>query len=156
MAPIKSPRQVYKIDVIKVGEGPAGTGGAPIYLKMKESVGDWLGLEPLSYDAPDWIGTFQGDGPNAGFKYRKNIGGFRVASFKLVAKTVFTITQLVSTEDGNYVPTPGNFKTVSIGFPKGWSVTEVVNWLSTFDNIETMKAIITPSGRRISLTPITG
>lgn len=153
--PIRSPRQLYRLNTIKVGEAANGTGGSPIIVKMKESIGDWLGMQPLAYNDSALTGTFGTGGTNAGYKYRRRLGGFRHGSYTLVAKTTFRINELIRQDDGTYDVDDKNFRTISIGFPAGHSVHEFITWLATTNRINEVSAIITPRGARVSIAPAT-
>lgn len=159
--PIRSPRYVYLLTTITQNvdtnkealDAPPGSGGAggtrPLYVKMKKSIGDWLGLTPLPYNDPAWTGTFteQQEGAlNTGSNFRRRIGGFRVASYTLIAEENFEITELVRQADGTYRENSRSFKTISIGFPKGHTVTEFINWLATTSNFSQVRAVRTPAG----------
>lgn len=144
--PIRGNRKLYKIQEIKVGELADGTGGRAIVVKMKEPIGDFLGLQQMSYNDPAFIGTFLGAGPNAGFKYIKRLGGFRESSFKVVAKTQFTIAEIVRKPDGSYGPENNTFKSFSIGFPGGVTVREFINWITARGVNSQIDYIVTPSG----------
>jgi hypothetical protein len=153
--PIRSPRQLYRIPAIKEGEAADGTGGTDLFVKMKEATADWLGLLPVAYNDPALTGTFGGVGPNAGYKFRKRVGGYRDASYTLIAKTSFTINELILQDDGTYQVQARKFKSISIGFPKGHSVREFVNWIGGTTRINEVTAIVTPRGQRISVAPAT-
>ena len=162
--PIRSPRRVYKIEQIRVNldDDPDNIDSAPdqtilgqsvfIYAKIKEGIGNWLGLTPLDYDAEEYRGVFGGNGLNAGSLYRRRIGGFRVASYRLVAKTTFNIEERYYEGDSK-TPTVAfkQFKTMSIGFPKGHSVWEVVNFLGTTGRIKDILRVIPPAGHAVDL-----
>jgi len=164
MAPIRSPRQIYKLSTIQVNlddnatatdtaptQTVAGT-KRPIYIKMKESVGDWLGLKPLAYNSADFTGTFGGSGLNQGANFRRRIGGFRDASYTLIAKSEFTVKELVKQANGSYSQVDKKVKTISIGFPKGHSVVEVINFLAATGKLSEVIAIRTPAGSRVSIS----
>lgn len=162
--PIRSPRQVYKIEAITVNidedqegpdVGPAGTVSGqkrPIVAKIKESIAEYLGLSPIEFDDPIWTGTFQAGGYNVGAKFRKNLGGFREASYTLVAHNSFSIKERIKQENGSYSIRTKEFKTISIGFPRGHTVTEIVAWLKTLNNFSKVAAVVTPQGRRVPLS----
>lgn len=164
MAPVRSYRLLYKIEGITstIPTPPDGIPDLPgtvtprivkpVYCLMKRSIGDFLGLVHLDWDAEELTGVFAGDGGNKGSKYRKRLGGFRVAAYTLVAVDRFTINEYVPQEDGSIVVTPGKFRTVSIGFPKGHSVNEFVNFLKTTSRIPEIALIRTPSGRSIGVS----
>ena len=159
--PIRSPRYVYllttitqNVDTYKEAlDSPPGSGGAggtrPLYVKMKKSIGDWLGLTPLAYNDPAWTGTFVADQTgalNTGSNFRRRLGGFRVASYTLIAEENFAITELIRQPNGSYTSNSRNFKTISIGFPKGHTVTEFIAWLATTSNFSQVIAVRTPAG----------
>jgi hypothetical protein len=124
-----------------------------IYAKIKKGIGDYFGLTPLPYDDPYLTGTFQGNGLNNGASYRRNIGGFRVASYKFISKTTFSIEEEYYDKDlGIYVQAPKNFRTLSIGLPKGHSVNEVVSWTLQWQNTDNIAGMVTPSGRKVDMT----
>jgi hypothetical protein len=150
-APIRSPRQLYKINEI-TRPGAAGA-KIPLLVKIKESVGDFLGLVPVAYDDPIFGGTFGGSGLNQGAKYRKRLGGFRNASYQIVARTQFTVQEIIRQPDGSYTQAPKKVRTISIGFPHGHSVTEVVAWIGGKAIAPQVSAIITPSGHRVPVHP---
>ncbi len=157
--PIRSPRRIYKIEQIRrnLDDNPDGIDSAPdetilgasefIYAKIKEGIGKWLGLTPLPSDADEFRGVFQGEGLNKGSIYRRRIGGFRVASYTLIANSAFNIEEKYY-EDGSKTPTIAfkQFRTMSIGFPKGHSVWEVIYFLRTTGKISQIAALRTPSG----------
>lgn len=159
--PVRSPRYVYKISLIQVNidEDAANTDDAPaeteagekrpIYVKMKKSIGDFLGLTPLPYTSTEWTGTFQAgqtDAGNTGSKYRKRLGGFRVASYTIIAKTQFTLTEYVRQQNGTYIAQQKIFKSLSIGFPTGHSVTEFIAFLTSTGVVEQVAQVRTPAG----------
>lgn len=162
--PVRSPRAVYLIkgavsnvdDVPNVIDNLPGNTEVktfkPIYCKMKVAIGDYFGLVALKSDDLAFQGTFAGNGLNKGSKYFKNIGGFKEDSFKLYAKTTFDISQYVYDEATKTTTKVNkNFSTISIGFPKGVSVNELLAWLTTLTNSANVLAVSTPNGRRINL-----
>lgn len=162
--PIRSYRLLYKLEGITDLE-PAPPDGIPdlpgttpvkvskpIYCLMKKSIGDFLGVVPLEWDAEELTGTFQGNGTNKGSLYRKRVGGFRVASYTLVSTGKFTINEYLVQKDGSIITTPKVFKTISIGLPKGHSVNEFIKFLKTRGVINQVSAIITPAGRSIPVS----
>ena len=151
--PIRGSRALYKIPLIQVGENAAGTGGRSIVVKIKEPIADFLSLQRMAYDDPDLIGTFGGSGSNAGFKYVKRLGGFRYVSFKVVAKTTFTISEIVRQANGTFAPQTKQFKSFSMGFPRGVSVREFINWIATTGVLGEIDYIVTPSGTSHPLGP---
>lgn len=162
--PIRSYRLLYKIDQITdlepeppdaIPDLPGTTPGKikkPIYVLMKRSIGDFLGLVPLDWDDPSLTGTYQGNGGNKGSLYRKRVGGFRVASYTLVAVGKFSINEYLLQPDGSVNETPKLFKTISIGFPIGHSVNEFVTFLKTTGIIGQVAAIRTPAGRSVPVS----
>jgi hypothetical protein len=159
--PVRSPRAVYKISLIttNLDDSPTGTDtgigtSRPVFVKMKEAIGDWLGVKPVAWNDPLFSGTFAGNGSNKGFKYRKRLGGFREASYTLIAKTKFNIPEIVLENDGFKV-VQSEYASVSIGFPKGHSVTEVIAWLMGSARANDIRAIVTPSGVRHQINPAT-
>lgn len=166
--PVRSPRRFYKVDLIKADQDddpdvidklPGDTlpqTTRSIIVKMKEGIGKYLGLIPAAYNDPIFDGIFAGDGLNQGAKYRKNIGGYRDASYTLISETLFSIEEkfydkALLTGDTVLETRTTNFKTVSIGFPKGHSVNEVITWLATLENFDNILAVRTPSGKRHDL-----
>lgn len=164
MAPIRSYRLLYKIDGMtsnnpNPGDAVPNLPGVvdppilkPIYCLMKRSVGDWLGLVHVPWDAEELTGTFGGESGNKGSKYRKRLGGFRVAAYTLVAVDRFTINEYVPQPNGDIDVIPGKFRSLSIGFPRGHSVTEFVNFMKTTTRIPEIALIRTPNGRSIGVS----
>ncbi len=144
--PVRGSRKLYKIPEIQVGETAGGTGGRPVVVKMKEPIADFLNLTPMAYNDPELIGTFGGSGSNAGYKYIKRVGGFRYNSFKIVANTQFLISEIVKRADGTYGVESNNFRSISIGFPRGVSVREFVYWLGSTGIAGEVSHVVTPSG----------
>lgn len=158
--PIRSPRQLYKLTQVteEVKEGLDGSvttspASRPLIVLMKESIGIWLSLNPLPYNDPDLTGTFGGEGSNKDAKFRRRVGGYRVASYTLIAKTTFAIGELIKGQNGTYTTVNRNFETISIGFPKGHSVNEFINFIGATNRIGEIAAIRTPNGRKIPLAP---
>jgi hypothetical protein len=160
--PIRSPRRFYKIDLIKrdVDDIPDVIDKLPgdttpqttksIVVKMKEGIGDYFNLVPAAWNDPIFDGVFLGGGLNAGASFRKNVGGFKAGSYTLISETLFSIQEKYY--EGNVIQTPTTlFKTISIGFPTGHSVHEVINWLATLTNFNNVAAIRTPAGQRHDL-----
>ena len=160
--PIRSPRYVYELNITITAyndDDPAAIDTAPaqtvsgtarsLYVKMKKSIGDWLGLSPMAYNHPAFTGTFkagQTGATNTGSKFRRKVGGFRVAAYTLIAETDFEIPELVKQDDGSYKTVNTKFKTISIGFPMGHSVNEFIDWLGTTSRIGEVAAVRTPHG----------
>lgn len=162
--PIRSPRKIYKIELISTNEddvaGVDNLPGAPaneaattraIFVKMKKAVGEWLGLTPVPSNDPAFTGVFAAGGLNEGATYRKRLGGFREASYTLIAETVFTIPEIVISDTGEVTNPDKKLKTISIGFPKGHSVTEIIAWISSTARASEISGIRSPSG---ALTPL--
>jgi hypothetical protein len=173
--PVRSPRALYKVDLITrhlddnkdaIDTAPAQTVQGTklaIVVKMKEAIGNFLGLTPVAWNDPIFTGTFPNAGgnppaggaqtgtTNSGSRYRKNLGGFREASYTLIAKTKFVIPEIVLGENG-YSVVNSEYVSVSIGFPKGHSVTEVLNFLFTTSVFNQIRAIRTPEGKLINVT----
>lgn len=159
--PVASYRMLYKISNItsNVDDNPTGTDPSPgtgtgqttkpLYVLMKKSHGDYLGLTALDWNAPELTGTFGGSGNNAGTKYRKRIGGFRVASYTLLATTQFDITEYIKKDDGSYGTATKKFRSISIGLPRGHSVNEFITFLVAAGKTANIRGIRTPSGRTI-------
>lgn len=153
--PASSPRRLYKIDEITVTRNVAGTPTEePIIVKMKKSHAGLIGLTPIPSDDPIWEGTFGGSGNNAGKKYHRNLGGFRERSYTLVSNDGNPYQLEVN--DGAGGVTTKDFKTISIGFPRGCSVIEFFNWIKELPIALETQAIITPNGRRIPLDEVGG
>ena len=160
--PVKSPLGLYKIDLIDVNldddddavdQAPTETeqgGKRPMVVKMKKAVAQFLGLSLIAYDDPVFEGTFGGSGLNQGAKFRKRVGGRGDASYKLVAKDKFTISEYIKTPSGT-VRQNGAFRSIEIGFPRGHSVHEVIAWLATTPVFSQIGAIVPPSGSAIPL-----
>lgn len=162
--PIRSPRGVYLIKGMNVNKDDDPDvidnlpGGAepktvrPVYCKMKLAIGNYFGLTPLASDDIAFQGTFGGKGLNTGSKFYKNIGGYREAAYMLIPTKTFAITQIVLNKaTGEYVNVIKNFRSMSIGFPKGHSVTEFIAWLTPLTGSANVRAIVTPKGRKIEL-----
>lgn len=162
--PVRSHRVLYKIEQItdlqpappdNIPDLPGTTPQKitrPIYCLMKKSIGDFLGITPLDWDAQELTGTYEGNGLNKGSKYRKRVGGFRVASYTLIALDQFTLNQYVPQEDGSIKVVPGKFRSISIGFPVGHSVTEFVTFIKATGIVNQVRAIRTPNGRLIGIS----
>jgi hypothetical protein len=152
--PIRSPRSIYQVNLITTNLNDNTTGtdtgtgtNRPIFVKLKEAIGDWLGIKPVAWNNPLLSGTFGGNGSNKGFKYRKRLGGFREASYTLIAKTKFSIPEIVLETDGFKVVN-SEYATITIGFPKGHSVTEVIAWIMSSARANEIRAVVTPNGVR--------
>jgi len=174
--PIKSYRLLYKIeqmsravndDADSVDPGAGGTPAQttqPLYCLMKKSIGDFLGLVPLEWNAPELTGTFKTStaagetvAGNEGTKYRKRVGGFRVAAYTLIAITKFDITEFVKdATTGEITESQKEYKTISIGFPTGHSVNEFVNFIVATGKAGEISGIRTPAGRLIPVSTGSG
>lgn len=163
--PIRSPRALYEIAAIgqnlddnpdAIDEAPIETEGGTvieIYALIKKAIGDYFGLVPLPWNDPRLTGIFNEGGTNAGARYRRRIGGYRVASYTFVAKSQFLISEEYYSKDtGEYILETNPFKSMSIGLPKGHSVNEVLTWVLQWENIDNIAGMITPAGRRIDMT----
>jgi hypothetical protein len=157
--PIQSPRRLYLISQITVNQDdvenlidllPGTT--RPIVAKIKEAIGDYMGLTALKYNDPIFNGTFAGNGTNKGAKFRKTLGGFKDASYTLIAKDQFAINEFIKNPiSGAITRKVKNFNSMTIGFPKGHSVTEVIKWLETTNKISEIRSLISPQGYRTDL-----
>lgn len=162
--PIRSPRKIYRVTGMTsnvnnapgIDNLPGGTDvdtTKPLYVKMKKSVGDWLGLTPIASNDPIFTGTFAGEGLNKGTTYRKKIGGFKSGSYTLIAATIFTVNEVVVNSETGAITTPQKkVKTISIGFPTGHSVNEFIAWISSTTRASEITAIRGPSGARTDLS----
>lgn len=157
--PIRSPRRLYEITEMQVNldDDPDNVDIAPletvgglqrnVFVKMKEGIGDYLGMIPVPYNDPRLTGVFAGNGLNLGATYRRRLGGFRVASYTLIAKTTFVISERYFDSVQNTVVIANKeFKTMSIGFPKGHSVSEFIDFIVNRDNVDKIQAIRSPNG----------
>ena len=81
--------------------------------------------------------------------HRKRIGGFRVASYTLLATTQFDITEYIKKDDGSYGTATKKFRSISIGLPRGHSVNEFITFLVAAGKTANIRGIRTPSGRTI-------
>jgi hypothetical protein len=161
--PIKSPRRIYKITQItrNIDDDPDNVDTAPtqtvqgakqqIFVKMKEGIGAYLGLVPIAYNDPIFTGVFVGNGLNKGATFRRNIGGFRSGSYTLIAKNTFRIGESIPNNTGGITIVNKNFRTITIGFPKGHSVNEVIAWLASTGKLDEIRAVRSPSGRQTDL-----
>jgi len=112
-----------------------------LYVKVKHSIGNWLGLQPIAITDPIFFGTFGGNGPNTGAKYFRRIGGFRVASYTLVSWSYFSI-------EGK------RYRSIQIGFPNGHSVSRFLSFLEDNPRLNEIAAVVTPAGHKIPITPM--
>lgn len=166
--PVKGPRLIYKLELTKytrvggddkpeAGNTPAGAAPVAIktilYVRMKKPVGKWLGLTPLPFDAPEYRGFFDQQSSdtatNDTYGYRRKFGGFRFKSFKLHAKTQFTINEMVKGNDELYTEVARRFRTISIGFPFGVTVDSFLGWLKSTSRMGEIQGVTTPHGHYI-------
>jgi len=159
--PIRSPRRLYEIVQMQVnldddpaaidlppGQTYAGD-SRPLFVKMKQGIGDYLGLTPVPYNDTRLVGVFGGNGLNTGSPYRRRVGGFRDAAYTLIAKTTFVISETYFDPiTKTVVQTNKQFRTMTIGFPKGHSVKEFVDFIATCDNFDKIQGYRSPKGRR--------
>lgn len=150
--PVRGSRRLYLLNEIQLREGTGENATTrAILAKIKQPIAEYFGLTPVNYNDPIFTATFGGEGGNAGARFRKNLGGFRDASYTLIAENNFQINERVDDGSGNFTAVESLFKTVSIGLPKGHSVSEVIDWIATFDNFDNIRALRTPKGNRIEL-----
>ena len=162
--PIRSPRVLVEIETIttNLDDNPDAIDTAPdqtvdgtvrnIFVKMKKGIAEYLGFEPVPWNDPRLTGVFGGHGLNQGAEYRRNLGGFRVASYKLISKTVFQIEEEYYDRDTEvYTTTTNPFRTMSIGLPTGHSVHEFITTIAGSNNFDEIAAIVTPAGRKIDI-----
>jgi hypothetical protein len=156
--PIRSPRRLYLINLIQVNNDDDPTvidrspGLAitetkrPIIVKMKQGIGEYLGLTPINWNDPQLSGIFNGVGLNLGQRYSRRVGGFKTVSYTLLPESVFAIKERFY-NNANVLQTPTtNFKSITIGFPKGPTVDNVRNWLSTTAKFDEIRGLRGPSG----------
>lgn len=92
------------------------------------------------------------NGLNKGAIYKRNIGGFKVASYKLLAKTTFVITEeYYDSTNGAFIVAPKAFRSMSIGFPKGHSVHEFETFIISSFALDKIAAYVTPAGRKVDM-----
>lgn len=164
--PIRSPRLIYKIDSIvrnlddtpgQIDIAPTETVDgttSPIYVKIKKGIADYFGLDPVPSNDPIFTGVFAGEGLNKGSTYRRNIGGYRAGSYKFLAKTTFLIQETYYDSTLNtIIEQTKAFRSMSIGFPLGHSVHEVLAWLDTLQNNDKVIAVVGPSGKQQPYIP---
>ncbi len=163
--PVRGPRALYRILSIQenLDDDPAAVDDAPdetedgtrrpIFALIKRPIGDFLGLVPIAWNDPIFTGTFQTTqgSLNEGSLFRRRIGGFRVASYTLIAVSTFEITELVKQDNGEYEEVLTPFKSISIGLPKGHSVTEFINFMGTTGVLSQVATIKTPAGHGIPI-----
>lgn len=167
MPPIRSPRRIYLIPTMARNVDDADDiidnlpGGAEpktttqVYAKMKESIGNYLGLTYLPYSAPDFEGEFKPGGLNAGYKFRRRIGGYRFASYTLLPVTTFELVEIVYNKaTKTWTTIPNNFASMTIGFPVGHTVTTFIGFLGTTSRIPNIARVITPSGVGVDISAI--
>lgn len=166
--PIRSPRKIYEIltvtanvddDPLKI-DSPIDEGAntdTPILVKMKKGIGDFLGLEPISWNDSRFYGQFTLDGQegatNKGATFHRKIGGFKVASYKLLPVTTFAIQEdYYDRASDQRIQAIKKFQSMSIGFPRGHKVWQIKFWLAAQKNFDQIRAFVTPNGHKIDLT----
>lgn len=167
MPPIRSPRRVYLIptmarNVDDVDDTIDNLPGAiqlktttQVYAKMKESIGNYLGLTYLPYTDSAFEGEFKPGGLNAGYKFRRRIGGYRFASYTLLPVTTFELTEIIYNKaTKTWTTFPNNFASMTIGFPVGHTVTTLIGFLGTTSRIPNIARVITPAGVGVDISPI--
>jgi hypothetical protein len=160
--PIRSPRRLYLINLIQVNndDDPDVIDRLPgsalvetkrsIVVKMKQGIGEYLGLTPMNWNDPQLRGVFQGIGLNQGQSYARRVGGFKTLSYTLIPEELFEIEERFY--DNNLLGNPvletrtSNFKSMTIGFPKGPTVDSIRTWLSTCENFDNIKGFRSPNG----------
>lgn len=156
--PVRGKRRLYLINAITVNvdddpdaiDPPGGT-TRPIVIKMKKAIGDYFGLTPVLFNDPIFTGIFGGSGLNQGAEFRKRLGGFKDAAYKLIAETTFDLTEEITNPDGTTSTVNRSYRSLTIGFPKGHSVTEVIDWLASLTNFDQINSIVSPHGYRTDL-----
>lgn len=168
--PIRSPRAKYKIELIKVhldddsdaiDLAPTDTVNGTkrdIVVLMKEAIGDFLGLTAMAWNDPLNFGIFrtnpnQAGATNAGAAFTRRVGGFKQGSYTFEAKERYTISEIVKNDNG-FTRSNANFRTFTIGFPRGHSLNEIARWFATTQGFNQTRAIITPNGARFPLSPV--
>jgi hypothetical protein len=152
--PVRSSRKLYKIDEITVKR----TNVTPaieeaIVVKMKASHAGLLGLTPLESDDPIFVGSVAASGDRPAYTYLRNLGGFRERAYTLEAIDTFEVTERDATGEADTV---SEYKTLTIGFPRGASVLEVYNWIRGLPIAGQVAALVSSNGRRIPIsTPTT-
>lgn len=152
--PIRGDRILVKIPEITVkrtnAEGQETE--VPIVAKMKRGVAEFLGLEELDPLDPEMFGEFGGAGSNAGARFYKNVGGFRDESYTFVAHGKFTITEYFFNEQDEWTNEESEFKSCSVGFPRGHTVNEFIDFVRgrEQDVQDKIRRLRFPSGRSIS------
>jgi hypothetical protein len=147
--PVRSSRKLYKIDAITVKRTnvtPAVT--EPIVVKMKASHAGLLGLTPLASDDAIFTGSVAASGDRPAYTYLRNLGGFRERAYTLEAVDKFTVNETDLDGEGTV---EAEFKTLTIGFPRGASVLEVYNWIRALPVANQVAALISHNGRRIPI-----
>ncbi|MGL5936664.1 MAG: hypothetical protein ACRCZI_13705 [Cetobacterium sp.] len=129
------------------------TGGTtrPIIVRMKQAIGDYFELTPLAFNDPLFTGVFGGNGTNTGAEFRRRLGGFKDAAYTLIAESTFDLTERVRQADGSVSNENRSYRSMTIGFPKGHSVTEVIDWLASTSRIDEIQALISPDGYRTDM-----
>lgn len=157
MAPSRSSRVLVKIPEVTVTRKRDGEKvDEPVIVKMKNSHRKLLKLEALDGDDPILQGTFSGEEGNGGYKFLRNLGGFRARSITLYPKDTFTLEEENADADSENPDAGSVFKSIDIGFPQGVKVVEIYNWLRGLDDeIRSKIAYMrTWSGRKVDFTTI--
>ena len=162
--PIRSPRVLVEIETMtrNLKDNPDAPDQAPsetedglktnVFVKMKKGIAQYLGFEPVAWNDPRLVGIFGGSGLNAGSQYQRQLGGYKVASYKLVAKSQFLIVEEYYNKlTKEYEFETSAFRTMSIGLPTGHSVHEFVTTISGSNNFDQIAAVVTPAGRKIDI-----
>ena len=124
--PIRSPRVLVELETItaNLDDDPNAIDEAPgqtvdglktnLFVKMKKGIATYLGFEPVSWNDPRMLGVFGGNGLNKGAEFRRRLGGFKVASYKLISKSVFQIEEEYYDEDTKvYTVATNPFRTMN-------------------------------------------
>lgn len=132
-----------------------GTEEQAIIVLMKRGIAEFFGLDPIPTNDERFKGTFPevAGNTNSGASYRRNLGGRGDASYKFISAGSLDITEYFYNEENVQTTETRTVKSFTQGFPRGHSVTEIVDWLETLDSSITdkIREIVAPSGRK---TPI--
>lgn len=146
--PIRGRRILVEIPEILDNTQPTGN---PIIVKMKKGIAEYWGLQQIPTDDPRLRGVFAGAGTNAGATFQRRRGGFRFRSFTFLPVTQYSITEYYYDAQGNPISAPGNFNSMSIGFPKGVTVNEVVDWVLANAKVAETEFVVSPSDVRTAI-----
>jgi hypothetical protein len=151
--PIRGDRQL--VEIAEITRDFNGT-EQPIICKMKRGIKEWFdGLEELTLDSPRLTGTFSGSGSNSGATFYRRIGGFRESSWTLKRLGKFTITEYYFDDNGDWVNSSSEFKTITFGMPSGCTVNEIIDFLIAKvpeDEKDSLTKLITPAGVSVDLS----